>query len=158
MPASYPGSLKTSFGNPRVDLQSVVVANDVNPVYEEIVAIEKHLGIDINKRLQNWGASAFSTTATIWTDMRTRLENAENGVFSSIQTTGGGTIVNGTGTNGVAVTGATLTLKKASSQSSNLLEFKNDSDAVVASVSSAGFIQAVSFDGGNAASSANLGA
>jgi hypothetical protein len=158
MSASYPGSLKTSFGNPRIDLQSVVVANDVNPVYEEIVAIEKHLGIDINKRLQNWGAAAYSTTATVWNDLRTRLENAENGVFSSIQTTGGGVITNGTGSNGVSVTAATLTLKAASGQSSNLLEFKTNSDAVVAYVSGAGLLQAAAVDGGSAASATSLGA
>lgn len=158
MAASYPGSLKTSFGNPRVDLQSVVVANDVNPVYEEIVAIEKHLGIDINKRLQNWGASSFSTTSTVWTDIRTRLENAENGVYSAIQSTGGGVITNGTNSNGVSVTAATLTLKKASGQSSNLLEFKNDSNTVVAYVTGAGLIQAESIDGGSASSSGTLGA
>jgi hypothetical protein len=158
MPASYPGSLKTSFGNPRIDLQSVVVANDVNPVYEEIVAIEKHLGIDINKRAGNWGAAAYSTTSTTWTDLRTRLENAENGVFSSIQTTGGGVITNGTGSNGVSVTAATLTLKAASGQSSNLLEFKNSSDSVVAFVSGAGLLQAATIDGGSASSTTSLGA
>jgi hypothetical protein len=158
MPASYPGSLKTSFGNPRIDLQSVVVANDVNPVYEEIVAIEKHLGIDINKRAANWGAAAYSTTSTTWTDLRTRLENAENGVFSSIQTTGGGVITNGTGSNGISVTAATLTLKAASGQSSNLLEFKNSSDSVVAFVSGAGLLQAATIDGGSASSTTSLGA
>lgn len=158
MTASYPGTLKTSFGNPRVDLQSVVVANDVNPVYEEIVAIEKHLGIDINKRLQNWGGSAFSTTSTTWTDIRTRLENAENGVYTSIQNTGGGVITNGTSSGGTPVTAATLTLKKASGQSSNLLEFKNDSNTVVAYVTGAGLLQAEIIDGGSAASSGNLGA
>lgn len=158
MPASYPGALKTSFGNPRVDLQSVVVANDVNPVYEEIVAIEKHLGIDINKRLQNWGASAYSTTSTTWTDLRTRLENAENGVYTSIQTTGGGVITNGTSSAGTSVTAATLTLKKASGQSSNLLEFKDDSNTVVAYVTGAGLLQAQTIDGGNASSSGTIGA
>lgn len=158
MPASYPGALKTSFGNPRVDLQSVVVANDVNPVYEEIVAIEKHLGIDINKRLQNWGASAYSTTSTTWTDLRTRLENAENGVYTSIQSTGGGVITNGTSSAGTSVTAATLTLKKASGQSSNLLEFKDDSNTVVAYVTGAGLLQAQTIDGGNASSSGTIGA
>ena len=158
MPASYPGQLKTSFGNPRVDLQSVVVANDVNPVYDEIVSIEKHLGIDINKRLQNWGASSYSTTSTTWTDLRTRLENAENGVYSSIQTTGGGVITNGTNSSGVSVTAATLTLKKATGQSSNLLEFKNDSNTVVAYVTGAGLLQAETIDGGNAISSGTIGA
>lgn len=158
MPASYPQNLKTSFGPPRIDLQSVVVANDVNPVYEEIVAIEKHLGVDINKRVDNWGVGSFSTTSTTWTDIRTRLENAENGIFSSIQTTGGGIITNGTNSNGSTVTAATLTLRRASGQSSNLLEFRNDSNAVVAYVSGSGLLQADVIDGGNASSAGTIGA
>jgi hypothetical protein len=154
MPASYPGSLKTSFGNPRIDLQSVVVANDVNPVYEEIVAIEKHLGIDINKRAANWGAAAYSTTSTTWTDLRTRLENAENGVFSSIQTTGGGVITNGTGSNGVSVTAATLTLRAASGQASMLLACTDNSSTLVAGFTPDGKLIALSIDGGTPATTA----
>lgn len=158
MTAVYPGALKTSFGNPRVDLQSVVVADDVNPLYEEVVAIEKHVGADINKRKENWGVGAFSTTATVWTNLRDRVENAENGVSTSVQTTGGATIVNSTNAAGSSVTGASLTITQASGQTSNLLEFKNSSNTVVGYLSGAGVLQAVTIDGGSAASSNALGA
>lgn len=152
------GAIKTSFGPARVDLQSVVVAEDVNPVYEEIVAIEKHLGIDIQKRAQNWGTGTFSTQQTVWNDATSRIENAENGVISSVRTTGGSTIQNGVGPDGVTVTATSLTIRAASGQSSNLLELKNSSNVVVASVSTTGALQASVIDGGNAASSDNTGA
>lgn len=158
MAASYPTSLKPGFGTPRVDLQSAVVAEDVNPVYEEILAIEKHLGIDINKRANQWNVGSFSTTSTVWTNLRERLENAENGVVNSVSLSGGSIITNGTSPSGTTVTAASLIIKQASSQTSNLLEFRDSSNAVIAAISAAGAIQAGGIDGGNAASSSNAGA
>lgn len=151
-------SIKTSFGAARVDLQSVVVADDVNPVYEEIVAIERYLGAAVHKRANNWGTGTFSTTATTWTDLKTRIENVENGVNSGVFTTGGSIIQNGTSPAGVSVTGASLTVKAASGQTSSLLEFKNSSNTVIASVKVDGTLTALAIDGGNAASATNAGA
>jgi hypothetical protein len=159
MPAIYgTGALKTSFGPARVDLQSVVVAEDVNPVYEEIVAVQKFLGIDIHKRAQNWGTGTYSTQATQWTDLKTRLENAENGVHISVLTTGGAIIQNGTSPAGTSVTAASLTIRAASGQSSSLIDFRNSSNTVVASVKVDGTLTALALDGGNAASATNAGA
>jgi hypothetical protein len=152
------GSIKTTFGPARVDLQSVVVAEDVNPVYDEIVALERYLGADVHKRTQNWGTGTFSTTATAWTDLKSRVENVENGVISSVLTSGGAVIQNGTSPAGVSVTGASLTVKAASGQSSSLLEFKNSSNSVVASVKVDGTLTALAIDGGNAASATSAGA
>ena len=152
------GSIKTSFGAPRVDLQSVVVAEDVNPVYDEIVAIEKFLGADVHKRTDTWTTGTFSTQATAWSDLKARINNIENGVISSVRVTGGSVIQNSTSPAGTPVTGATLTLKAASGQASNALEVKSSTDALLASISADGKLQAVSIDGGNAASASNAGA
>jgi hypothetical protein len=158
MPASYPTTVKPSFGAPRIDLQSVVVANDVNPVYEEVLAIESTLGADVQKRKENWGTGSFSTTSTTWTNLRDRLENSENGMLASVKTYGGSVISNATGSTGSTVTSTSLTIRQATGQTSNLMEFRNSTNDVVAFVSVSGLLQAATLDGGSAASSGTLGA
>lgn len=145
--ASYPTGI-ASFGPDRIDLQSVVVASDVNPVYAEIVAIETTLGTAPNKRAVSWNTGSFNSNATTFASVDARIQNIENGVYSwsvnGVTNSGGGTIL---GTNGV-----NLKLKGISAQENNLLEFRTSNDTLVGYVSPAGKLEVVSIDGGSPSS------
>jgi hypothetical protein len=145
--ASYPNQI-ASFGADRIDLQSVVVASDVNPVYAEIVSIETILGANVHKRQVAWTSGSFSASTTAFATLQARLENIENGVYSwttSGLTGSGGTVM--LGTNGV-----NLTLKQATSQTVNLLEFRNSSNSPLGYLTTAGKLEVVSIDGGTPSS------
>lgn len=91
--ANYPVNTVT-FGSPRVDLSSVVVAEDVNSLYREVVNIAADLGAG-NMGVGTpglrfsaaWGIGTFATTTT-WTGLQARIQNIENGLhrtyFNSI--------------------------------------------------------------------------
>lgn len=145
--ASYPSQI-ANFGPDRIDLQSVVVANDVNPVYAEIVSIETILGQNVHRRQVAWTSGSFSSSATAFTTLQARLENIENGVYAwstTGVTTSGGTVM--LGTNGV-----NLTLKQVTSQTANLLEFRTTNNTSVGYMTTAGKLEVVSIDGGTPSS------
>lgn len=87
MAANYPTSTVT-FGSDRVDLTSTVVANDVNSVYREVVAIASDLGAGNMgagtpglKYSAAWGIGTFDSTTTTWTGLQARIQNIENGLY-----------------------------------------------------------------------------
>ena len=89
MAANYPTSTVT-FGSDRVDLVSTVVANDVNSVYHEVVAIANDLGTGNMgsgtpglKYSAAWGIGSFDSTTTTWTGLQARLQNIENGLYQA---------------------------------------------------------------------------
>jgi hypothetical protein len=146
MSASYPGS-SVSF-TPRVDLTDTVVANDVNSLYAEVTAIANTVGLTPQTRSANWGIGSFSSANTSFSTVASRIQNAENGVFTVINDyvrLSGGSVVLPTGTSTV-----NLALRAATSQTANLLEARNSSGTVVASIGPAGAFRALSIDGGNA--------
>lgn len=145
MAASYPLSI-ASF-TPRVNLQDLVRAEDVNVVYDEIVAIETQLGAGGVATSPTWGSAAFSTSVTNHGSLRLRLNNIEAGVYTGVlervSTVGGSTILpSSASTRG-------LIIRAASSQTANLLEFQNSSGTATGSVSAAGAFVGV-IDGGTA--------
>lgn len=145
--ASYPSTL-ANFGADRIDLQSVVVANDVNPVYAEIVSIETILGLNVHKRQVSWNSGSFSSSSTSFSTLQARLENIENGVYAwstTGVTTAGGTVMLGTD-------GVNLTLKQAANQTVNLLEFRTSNNTSVGYMTTAGKLEVVSIDGGTPSS------
>jgi hypothetical protein len=145
--ASYPNQV-ASFGPDRIDLQSVVVASDVNPVYAEIVSIETILGLNVHKRQISWNSGSFSSSVTSFSTLQARLENIENGVYawSTTGITGSGGAVM-LGTNGV-----NLTLKQATDQTVNLLEFRTSNNTSIGYMTTAGKLEVVSIDGGTPSS------
>lgn len=142
--AQYP--VRIAEFDTKIDLQSIVFAADVNTAYEEIVATQAAIGTDPTNS-GTWGSGAFATPSIPWTSVSQRIKNLENGVFSlnstSVRTTGG-SIVTPSSASTVG-----LTVRAASSQTANLLEFRNSSNTVVSSITSSGSIVAT-IDGGTA--------
>lgn len=150
MTANYPSTVKS--WTARKDLTDLVVAYDVNSIYDEVTSIENQLGVGgVTNSL--WTSYAFSTATTDWTSgsnagLKDRLLNIEAGVRTAwdrrVNTLGGSIITpSSTSTTG-------LTLQAVSSQTSNLLEVKNDSSTLVAFIDKSGNFQALSIDGGTA--------
>jgi hypothetical protein len=145
MAASYPLSIRTF--TPKVNLQDLVVAEDVNGVYEEVTAIETQLGAGGVATSPTWGSATFSTAVTNHGSLRTRLTNIEAGVFTGVtarvSTAGGSTVTpSSAATRGVII-------RAAASQTASLLEFQNSSGTVTGSVNAAGAFVGV-IDGGTA--------
>ena len=144
MAANYPSSIKV--WEPVVNLQDLVVAEDINTVYEEVEAMQRQLGVGAGGLTTSgeWGASGdFNSTTTSWGSLRTRIQNIENGVFFATSRRGGSVIT----PSGSAVVG--LTIRAATGQTGNLVEVRNSSNQVVSSFNSSGnFIGTI--DGGTA--------
>lgn len=144
MAANYPLSIKT--WNPRVNLRDLIVAEDINPVYEEIESMQRQLGVGAGglSTSAEWGAAGdFSSATTNWESLRPRLQNIENGVFFAASRRGGSVVT----PSSASVVG--LTVRAAGSQTANLLEIRNSSNQIVSSFNSSGtFIGTI--DGGTA--------
>lgn len=144
--AIFPDEIKTF--NYKVNLQSVVLAEDVNQVYDEVTSIESHLGQGGVNTSLTWGQGAFNTSKTSWTNLRERLQNLENGTYRAYQErllAGGGStvVITSPSVVGLSITGH-------ATQTANLIEFKNSSGTRIASVSPTGTLYAVSINGGTA--------
>jgi hypothetical protein len=120
MTASYPSSIRAYV--PRVDLVDTVIADNVNSLQEEVVAIETTLGSAYNSKnplVSTFGATAFTTTmngtsGTAWLTVADRLTNIENGLLNGagssspyINKSGGGTITTSSNKGLVLQAGAT---------------------------------------------------
>jgi hypothetical protein len=144
MAVQFPGALKTF--TKKVDLQSLVVANDVNEAYDEITAIETTLGLN-PATSGTWGSGTFSSASTVWADVSTRIQNVENAAYylngNTVIITGGSQILPTT------TSVVNLSLKAYTGQTANMLEVRNSSNTLTARVSAAGeFI--INIDGGTA--------
>lgn len=142
---SYPGAVKTWVS--RRDLLDLVVAADVNTIYDEVTAMQQELGTS-PRVSPTWGATAFTSATTSWNSVKERLANIENGVYTSItqrvDTTGGSTIQSASNST------VSLTIRGKSGQTANLLEIRNASNSVISSISTGGALFATSIDGGTA--------
>lgn len=146
--AYYPTDIKV-FQN-KVNLQSVVLAEDVNQAYDEITSMQVSLGTGI----QNSTWTGTFANSTQWPNLQTRLQNIEIGLQQAITTsvsTAGGSVI----TPAVATT-LGLVIKGASSQTADLLQFKSSDGTVKGAI---GFtdstnatlvLKNITIDGGNA--------
>lgn len=144
MAANYPSSIKV--WTPKVNLADLVVAEDVNTVYEELESVQRQLGVGAGGLTTSgeWGASGdFNSTTTSWGSLRARVQNIENGVFFAASRRGGSVIT----PSSASVVG--LTVRGATSQSANLLEIRNASNQLVSSFNSSGNLIGT-IDGGTA--------
>lgn len=142
MPASYPTGIKTF--TQRQDLRDLVVAADVNIIYDEVTAIETELGVNPSESA-GWSGS-FNNVQTSWSSVATRVQNIEYGLNTAVNqrvSTAGGSIVT---PSTASVVG--LNIKAASSQTANLAEFRNSSNSVITAITASGHINAI--DGGTA--------
>lgn len=140
----YPTRVKS--WTARRDNLDLVVAADVNTIYDEVTAIEQNLGAGGVSQSSTWGAANFDSTTVNWSNLHDRLINIEAGVFTAftdrVNTGGGSTIQSGSNST------VSLSIKAKSGQTANLVEFKDSSNMVVASISAAGALTALSIDGG----------
>ena len=134
--------------SPKVNLEDTVIAEDVNRLYEEVTAIANVTGLTPQTRSTAWTSGTFDTSTTTYSSVGERIRNTENGtyiVYNDYVSKSGGTTIVSSGTSVV-----NLSLKLRSSQTANMLELKDTSDAILASVSAAGTLRAVLIDGGSA--------
>lgn len=139
--ASFPAS------NPRIDGVSIVTAIDVNSTYQEIIAVESTLGTNPQTRpaATPWTTSTPLDTTTVFTTVRDRISNIENGVnivYNDYVKKSGGTTISST-----TATTVGLTLAPGAGQTADLLQ------AVVGGVTimkidKTGKLWTTAFDGG----------
>jgi hypothetical protein len=138
MPASYPLSIRPF--TTKVNVLDIVDASHPNSLQEEVVAVETTLGLNPALSTTPSSSNAFANS-TQFATVAARLANIETGIVADTHTqyikrTGNEIITNATASN------VGLTVKGASAQSANLQNWTNNSNSVLASVSSAGVISA----------------
>lgn len=151
--ANYPGD--PIYLPHKTNGTDTVVAEDVNNVYDEVIAIGGELGA--NPRLRTAGAWGTITSTSAWTDpvgatpatVKARLDNVEYGVKIAtnnlVNQFGGSTITPS------ATTVVGLKLAAITSQTANLIEFSAPGSATaVTYVTPAGTLVANDLDGGGA--------
>lgn len=143
--ALYPGSI-TSFTR-KVDLTSLVLANDVNSVYDEVEQTQTYLGTN-PQTVSTWSGTPDFTSPKAWTNLGARISNIEVGLYQAynnrVNTAGGSTITS----SGTTVVG--LTIKPIASQSVNIVEVKDASNNNLVTIGTTGTLFAVTIDGGSA--------
>lgn len=135
---AYPAAVKvwspTELNYPQ-NLKTIVYAEHVTTIYDEVTGIEQHLGEGGVATSPSWGGG-FSTATTSWGTLKDRLANIEKGVyegkFGSVSTSGNSTVTP------TSTSIVNLTLKAYASQTASLLEFKDSSGTVLNSVSASG--------------------
>jgi len=136
MAAVYPSSVKPF--DPKVDFTQVVVAEHINTLQDEVQSVESYIGTMPHVSAgYGSGAGTFTTGTTTWSSLAARVQNLEYGINADVHTqylkfVGGDTIQSSNAT----VVG--LTLQGFSSQTADLLRFKNSSGTVLTKVDAAG--------------------
>lgn len=141
MVASYPTNVRSYVA--RVDLVDTVIADNVNSLQEEVVAIEATLGSAASSKnplVSVFGATAFTTTMNgannaSWLTVYDRLNNIENGLLNGIPNApyvskSGGSTISTSGVKG-------LTLQTVSG-TFNLLESYSSASVLGFNLNSAG--------------------
>lgn len=144
MASQYPSAIRVF--DRRQDGRDVVVANDVNVIYDEVETIETQLGVGgVTSSVWSSDGSSFATSST-WDNLAARLTNIEAGIIKSTVgsvSTSGGSVVTASGASVVGVT-----VKAASSQTAHLINVTNNSGTSIARVESDGRLVAAVISGG----------
>jgi hypothetical protein len=132
--ASYPSAVK-SFTT-KVDFTDTVLAEHVNSLQEEVIALQENLGTSI-KTGSGW-VGVFDVSTTNWDTLKDRLANIEYGlkdVYDDYVSDVGGSVII---PSAIGVKG--LVIKATSGQTANLFEAQNSSSSVVSKIDSSGDI------------------
>jgi hypothetical protein len=137
--ASYPQAF-VNFTTHR-NVFDVVDAADPNTIQNEVLAIQGAIGLNPSLSTSPLSTGTFVRTSNQWTTLNDRLANIEQGIVSDshtqyIRRTGGELIVNASGAT------VALTVQGAVNQGVNLMEWKDTTGNVLASVSGTGKITA----------------
>lgn len=135
MTASYPGAVRPFIS--KTNVVDIIDAAHPNSLQEEVVAIESTIGLNPALSTAPSTSGTFVSTSTQYATLVQRLANIETGIVSDshiqyVRKTGNETIVNGVSTN------VGLTIKGAASQTANIQEWRNSSNAILARVSATG--------------------
>jgi len=138
MAASYPNNVK-SF-TPKVNVVDLIQAADPNSLFDEVTAIESVIGTTPSVATAAT-SSGWANTATDYTTLNGRLANIEKGIVADTHTqyvkkVGGSEII----INSAAVVGLAITA--ATSQSADLMQWKDSSGTVVTRVGPDGILYA----------------
>lgn len=135
MPASYPASIKT-FTKKR-DLLDIVLAADINLVYDEVTAIEQKLGTYPGTNT-GWSGT-FDQVTLVWPTVRERIQNIEYGLFTAfndrVKTSGGSTLEPAL-TNVIG-----LTLKAKAGQTVDLFQARNQANTPITTIDENGVLK-----------------
>lgn len=143
---SYPTNIKS--WDALVNLSSVVVAEDPNTAYAEIVAIETALGTSPTTSA-TWGASTTLSTSTSWASVAARIQNLENGIYNPYTNYISKTAESGHNTiTPVGTSTVSLTFRAQTGQTANQIEIKNASGTVTSSFDKDGYFYTPVIDGG----------
>jgi hypothetical protein len=141
MAAVYPASVHPTI-TPVVDGSSYVQANDVNPLYLEVVSIETVVGA--TPSVSTTGGGTWYQDGRDFGTVRDRITNTENGAWigvnQRVKINGSSVIIPDSGQIGLGI---------KSNGVNNLIEFYNSSNTTVTAVGKDGWILAI--DGGSAA-------
>ena len=133
----------------KVDLRDIVLAADINAVYDEVTALENILGTLPATNL-GWQNGSFDQTTLSWNTMRDRIQNLEYGLYTAYNNrvaSKGGTTITPTDNSTV-----NLTLQAKAGQTLDMLQLKTSSGNLVTKVDSSGVLY---YNGGVVATVAN---
>jgi hypothetical protein len=138
--ASYPTNV-VNFGPDKVNTTDLVVANDPNTLRAEVVAIETTLGTSPSLSTAPASSATWYNDGRDYSTITSRLANIEAGIVADTHTqyvnvVGGSAIV----INSASVVG--LSIKAATSQRADLMQWKDSSGNVVTRVGPDGILYA----------------
>lgn len=133
MSASYPASIK-QFTRKR-DLLDIVLAADINQVYDEVTSIEQRLGTFPATNI-GYDQGDYDQSTLVWDTLRERIQNIDYGLNEAfnnrVQSSGGTTILPS------STTTVGLNVKAAAGQSANLFEARTSSNTITFSINASG--------------------
>jgi len=135
MAASYPSGVRPF--DSKVDFTQIIVAEHINSLQEEVIAVESTIGL--NPNVSGGYVGSFDENTTTFSTLAARIANIEKGIKGDVHTqylhfTGGETIQASNST----VVG--LTLQGFTSQTADLLRFKDSTGTVLTKVDKDGQI------------------
>jgi hypothetical protein len=138
MAASYPNNVKAF--TPKVNVVDLIQAADPNSLFDEVTAIESVIGTTPSVATAAT-ASGWANTATDYTTINGRLANIEKGIVADTHTqyvknAGGSSIIIGSSST------VGLSITAASSQSADLMQWKDSDGNVVTRVGPDGILYA----------------
>ena len=134
--ATFPGHVRTF--SPKVDLVDYILADHINSLQNEVVAIESTLGDNDGARTSDYSSSRQFVRTTNWTTLTARLLNIEAGLINGVpnspyvRTSGGSAIQPVSGTIGITLQRNTGTdnLLEARPTSGSPLNFNVDYNGI----------------------------
>lgn len=123
MAASYPSNVK-SFDT-KVDFVNTVIADHVNSLQEETVAVQTALGT--SPSVSSGWVGSFDSTTTSWSNVKTRINNLEYGLKNVYDKVGGSNILPvANGGTGISSFGSGIATFLGTPSSANLLAAVTD--------------------------------